>query len=102
MSLPIEDSVGFVSTDPSRFLAANEVTGDPATMRRRAKALAILAANPGLRIAVVAEAGDPAIIGVAIRCKAYGEFEIAAASYDGLALLAMLERYGAESPQTVH
>jgi hypothetical protein len=60
----------------------------------------MLADNPGSRIAVVAEAGDPAIIGIAIRGVAYGELEVSATRYDGLALLAMLERYGA--PLTIH
>jgi hypothetical protein len=67
---------------------------DPNTERRRAKALALLGANPTWQRVVVAEAGDPAIIGVAIRGMAYGELEIPAAKYDAATLMALLEQHG--------
>ncbi|HXX82986.1 MAG TPA: hypothetical protein VEN29_03300, partial [Casimicrobiaceae bacterium] len=73
---------------------AGEFPPDPETERRCAKALALLQANPTWQRAVVAEAGDAAIIGIAIRGVAYGEVEIPAANYDPVALLALLDQYG--------
>ncbi|HXX84637.1 MAG TPA: hypothetical protein VEN29_11710 [Casimicrobiaceae bacterium] len=67
---------------------------DPETEHRRAKALALLQANPTWQRAVVAEAGDPVIIGIAIRGVAYGELEIPGAKYDPIALLALVDEYG--------
>lgn len=67
---------------------------DPATERRRTRTLALLEANPNWRRAVIAEAGEPAFIGVAIRGLAYGELEIPAARYDPVGLLALLDHYG--------
>jgi hypothetical protein len=71
-----------------------EFTGDPDVERRRAKALAYLEANPNSRFGIAAEAGDPTIVGVAIRGTAYGELEIGAEKYDPFAFLALLDQYG--------
>src|SRR3989442_7040672 len=43
---------------------------DPKAEARRQRIVAIFDANPRIQRAVVAEAGDPAIVGVAIRGKA--------------------------------
>ena len=76
---------------------------EPGAECRRAKALAMLEANPASRIAVVAEAGSPAIVGIAIRGVGYGEIEIPAARYDPGALLAFLDDYvGCSSSITIH
>jgi len=75
---------------------------DAASERRRAKTLAMLEAEPTGRYVVIAEAGDPAVVGIAISGLAYGELEIPRQSYDGLVLLAMLERYGGGVPPTTH
>ena len=75
-------------------LAANEPVIDPDVERRRAKARAILAEQPERHVAVVAEAGDPAHVAVAIRGVAVGEVEIAADRYDGFALLALMQQHG--------
>jgi hypothetical protein len=53
----------------------------------------MLDARPMERYAVIAEAGDPAIVGVAVRGVAYGEIEIPPGRYDAMALLALLDRY---------
>ena len=45
-------------------------------------------------IAVVADAGDPAHVTVAVRGVAVGDLEIPAESYDGFALLALMNQYG--------
>ena len=74
-------------------LAAND-DADSDVERRRIQALAILAAEPALQIAVVAEAGDPAHVTVAVRGVAVGDLEIPAESYDGFALLALMNQYG--------
>jgi len=79
-----------------------ERSDDPGTERRRAKALAMLEANPSSRIAAVAEVCDPVIVGVAIRGVAYEEIEIPAAGYDPFAILAMLERYNGDASLTMH
>jgi hypothetical protein len=79
---------------------ADDLPGDPDVARRRAQALAMLAAHAELRIAIVAEAGDPVIVGIAVRGVAYGELVVTAATYDPFALLALLEQHGRE--QTVH
>ena len=75
-------------------LAANEPAIDPDVERRRAKALAILAEQPDKHVAVVAEAGDPAHVAVAIRGVAVGELTIPADRYDPLALLALMNDHG--------
>ncbi|MGE5101742.1 MAG: hypothetical protein ACM3SX_17300 [Deltaproteobacteria bacterium] len=62
-------------------LAANDAAVDPDADRRRGRALAILASEPTRDIAVVAEAGDPAHVTVAIRGVAVGDLEIPAESY---------------------
>ena len=105
--------VGFVGTGGahSQNISNGETTdnkgseselSEPGTERRRAKALAMLEANPLSRIAVVADAGGPVTVGVAIRGVAYGEIEILAGSYDPFALLSILERYERDTPITVH
>ena len=69
-------------------------TLDPAVHRRRVKALALLDADPQREVAIVAEAGDPAHVAIAIRGVAVGEIEVAADRYDGFALLALMQTRG--------
>jgi hypothetical protein len=95
---------GFVGTSPpilSEYLqgarahsVANDSGPGPDVERRRALALALLDAEPDRQIAVIAEAGDPAHVAIAIRGAAVGEIEIAADRYDGFALLALMEQHG--------
>ena len=61
--------------------------------RRRNSALAILADNAERRIAVVAEAGNPTYLTVAVRDIGVGDVEIPADKYDALALLKLMEAY---------
>lgn len=75
-------------------LAANEADGDPDVASRRTRALAILGEHPEQRIAVIAEAGDPAHVTVAVRGVAVADMEIAADRYDAFALLALMQQYG--------
>ena len=75
-------------------LAANEPAIDPDVERRRARALAILAEQPDRQVAVVAEAGDPSHVVVAIRGVAVGELTIPADRYDAFALLTLMNNYG--------
>ncbi|MGE5141449.1 MAG: hypothetical protein ACM3JD_18420 [Rudaea sp.] len=75
-------------------LAANDPGVDPDGDRRRSRALAILAAQPERDIAVVAQAGDPAQVTVAIRGVAVGDLEIPAERYDAFALLALTNEHG--------
>ena len=74
--------------------ASSYIPTDPDVERRRAKALALLDADPERQIAVVAEAGDPAHVAVAIRGAVVGELEIGADRYDGFALLALMQQHG--------
>ena len=75
-------------------LAANDATTDPDAERRRVRALALLAAEAARQVAVIAEAGDPAHVTVAVRCIAVSDVEIAAERYDGFALLALMQQHG--------
>jgi hypothetical protein len=75
-------------------LAAANDDVDPDVLRRRDRALALLDADPGRHIAVIAEAGDPAHVAVAIRGDAVGELTIPAERYDAFALLALMEQHG--------
>ena len=70
--------------------------------RRRDRVLDMLAANPRLRLAVIAEVGDPAVVGVAIRGAVYGEMEIPTDRYDAFALLELMQRYGAGTAESIH
>ena len=70
-----------------------DASADPGTERRRAKARALLEANPNWRRVVIAEAGEPAIIGIAVRTLGYSEIEIPAAKYDAAALITLLDQY---------
>ena len=74
--------------------AAANADSDPQVDRRRARALALLAAEPSRHIAVIAEAGDPAHVTVAVRGVAVGELEIPAERYDGFALMALMQTHG--------
>ena len=78
----------------AELAAANDPTADPAVLRRRACALAMLDAQPDRHIAVVAEAGDPAHVAVAIRGAAVGEMTVPADRYDAFALLALMQQHG--------
>lgn len=63
--------------------------------RRRAKVLAMLAADPGLRFAVSVEDAltDPVVVAVGIREIATFELEIPGRYYDGMALLELIAGY---------
>lgn len=79
--------------DPSQASRAP----DPAVQERRQRAVAKLAANPGLRIAVVCDGeGDPVPVAVAIRDKGTCEVLIPRARFDPLALLELVARNGGE------
>ena len=67
---------------------------DSDVLRRRARALALLDADPGRHIAVIAEAGDPAHVTVAIRGVAVGDVTIPGEKFDVFALLELIEQYG--------
>jgi hypothetical protein len=72
---------------------------DQAAEARRQRVLTMLAANPGLRLAVVCDAeGDPVPVAVAIRDKGTCEVHIPAARFDPFALLELVGRHGG----TVH
>ena len=72
----------------------NDRAIDPDTARRRSRAIALLDPQPNRHIAVIAEAGDPAYVTVAIRGVAVGELTIPPERYDGFALLALMQQYG--------
>jgi hypothetical protein len=75
-------------------LAAANDEPDADVLRRRAKALAILAEQPERQIAVVAEAGAPAHVTVAVRGVAVGDLEIPGERYDAFALMALMDQHG--------
>ena len=75
-------------------LAAANDEPNADVLRRRAQALAILAQQPERQIAVVAEAGDPAHVTVAIRGVAVGDLEVPGERYDAFALMALMQHYG--------
>jgi hypothetical protein len=91
--------VATVATVATEQRIGNDIdaSADPATERRRAKALALLQANPGWQRAMILEAGRPPILAVAIRGVSYGEMELPA-DYDPALLLALIEQHG----NTVH
>jgi hypothetical protein len=68
-------------------------SGDACTKRRKSKALSLLADHPNWRRVIVVEAGDPAILSVAIRGVGYCEIEISA-DYNPALLLALLAQHG--------
>ena len=76
--------------------AVNDDTlSDPAMEARRRRVLAMLAANPGLRLAVVCDGeGDPVSVAVAIRDKGTCEVLIPAARFDPFALIELVGRPG--------
>ncbi len=81
----------------AELTAANDPGDSPPdsrAARRRARALALLEANPNWRRAVICEAGNPAIIGIAVRTFGYGELEIPTEKYDPVAIMALLDRHG--------
>jgi hypothetical protein len=65
---------------------------DPDSERRKTRALQMLEEEPTRQIAVVAEAGDPAHVTMAVRGAAVGELEIDADKYDAFALLALMQQ----------
>ena len=74
--------------------AKTESLPDPAAEGRRQRALAMLAGNPALRLAVVCDGqGDPVPVAVAIRGKGTCEVLIPAARFDPFALLELVERH---------
>ena len=76
--------------------AVDDARVDPDVTRRRAKALALLDAEPSRQIAVVAEAPKPGeavgFVCTAIRSVAVGDIAIPAEKYD-LALLALMDEH---------
>jgi hypothetical protein len=67
--------------------------------RRRQRAVAMLEANPALRLAVVCDAeGDPVPVAVAIRGKGTCDVHIPAARFDPFKLLDLVAKHGG----TVH
>ena len=86
--------------DDTADKATGEPRPDPPMEARRQCVLAMLAAQPGIRYAVVVNNPDtdPVIVALAIRDVGTCELAIPAANYDAFALLAMIERHGA----TVH
>jgi hypothetical protein len=68
---------------------------DPATETRRVKALAMLAADPQLHLAIVVDDpdSDPVICTVGIRHVAVGEIEIPAIAYNPAVLMELLDRH---------
>jgi hypothetical protein len=75
---------------------------DSGTDRRYAHALALLAEYPHWRIAVVTEAADPVIVGIAVRRVGYKELGIASAAYDPVALLKIIDKHGSRDSATLH
>ncbi len=67
---------------------------DERTVRRRSRALAILAEQPERQLAVVGEPSDPAHVVVAVRGVAVGELTIPADRYDAFVLLALMQTHG--------
>ncbi len=73
---------------------------EPSEMDRRSmRVLAMLEAAPGTRYAIIVEdtATDPVVVTVAVRGKSTFELEIPRHSYDGLALLELIEKHSVES-----
>ena len=80
--------------------ATEHARDDPNTEHRRAKALAMVAENPAWRRFVLVEAGEPTVIGVAIRGVGYGELELPAQRYDAQTLLKLIDMYGSVEAAT--
>ena len=76
-------------------------TPGPETERRCAQALAMLAEHPTWRRVIVAEAGEPVIVGIAICGVGYGEVEIPVERYDAPTLLEIMDRYSFGAVTTV-
>lgn len=75
------------------------VTGTGSEARRQ-RALALLAAEPELLHAVVADAGgDPVLVTVAVRGRATVELAIPSADFEPAAFLALVARRGSAHPQ---
>lgn len=90
-------SVAKVASVASVGESANESEARPIgpdVLHRRTKVLAILAKQPDRQVAVVAGAGDPAHVAVAIRGVAVGDLTIPGERYDAFALLALMNEYG--------
>lgn len=96
-------SVSFVST-PSRHISKIEGVNDPlpdsAMEARRQRVLATLAAQPGIRYAVVVDNpnADPVIVALGIRGQATCELRVPLAKFDPFLMLDLIGRHGG----TVH
>jgi hypothetical protein len=77
--------------------ALEDVGINPDVARRRQRALAMLDGEPNRQIALVAEAGDPAHVSIAIRGVAVGEIEVDADRYDAFTLLALVEAHESDT-----
>ena len=76
--------------------AKTESLPDPGADGRRQRVLAMLAADPALRLAVVCDGqGDPVPVAVAIRDKGTCEVWIPAAHFDPFGLMELVERHAA-------
>lgn len=76
-----------------------EALPDPAAESRRQRVVAMLAANPMLRLAVVCDGeGDPVPVAVAIRDNGTCEVHIPAARFDPFALWELVARHS----RTIH
>jgi hypothetical protein len=75
-------------------------TPDPATERRRVKALAMLDADPKLRIALVVSDpdSDPVLVTIGIHQVAVGEIEIPHAYYNPVTLMELLDQHTGATP----
>ncbi len=86
-------------------IAAETEQLDPAAEARRQRIVAIFDSNPRITRAVVTDTqSEPGavVVTVGLRGGAIGEIVIPAGRYDGLALLALLERYASDPQPAIH
>jgi hypothetical protein len=86
-------------------IAAETEKLDPAVEARRERIVAIFDSNPRSTRAVVTDTqSEPGavIVTIGLRGDAIGEIVIPACRYDGLALLALIERYATDPQPAIH
>lgn len=82
------------ATDPQLVTALELHPGwDQPSVARRERALKMLSEQPERQITLVAQAGNPALVTVAIRGVAVGDFEIPGEHYDPFALMTLLQEH---------
>jgi tubulysin polyketide synthase-like protein len=84
---------------------ASDVSPDPRAEFRRQRIVAIFESNPRITRAVVTDTqSEPGavVVTIGLRGGAIGEIVIPAGRYDGLALLALLERYATDPQPAIH